>query len=128
MEITSDQVEWIGNEVSCGVGMQRIDVMLSKVVSDNERVIMPIELKAVPANADNTRQISRYIDWIEQYYIPNRISIIQPILICRKGALDNNVINTFKDFNSKANGRYLPLKFIQHSVQNGQLIFTNISY
>ena len=25
----SKKIEWIGNEVSCGVGMQRIDIMLS---------------------------------------------------------------------------------------------------
>ena len=25
-----DNIEWIGNEVSCGVGMQRIDIMLSQ--------------------------------------------------------------------------------------------------
>ena len=27
LEITNKKVEWLGNEVSCGVGMQRIDVM-----------------------------------------------------------------------------------------------------
>ena len=78
--ILPGQIEWIGNEVSCGVGMQRIDIMVSKVESETRRVVMPIELKAVPASADNIRQIRRYIDWIEQYYIPNRTSVIQPVL------------------------------------------------
>ena len=70
--ISSDCIEWIGNEVSCGVGMQRIDVMISKIQSVTQRIIMPIELKAVNASPNNVRQIERYIDWIEQYYIPNR--------------------------------------------------------
>lgn len=39
----SDNVEWIGNEVACGVGMQRIDIMVSKSVGPLDRVVMPIE-------------------------------------------------------------------------------------
>ncbi|MBW1616065.1 MAG: DUF91 domain-containing protein, partial [Deltaproteobacteria bacterium] len=40
----SENMEWIGNEVSCGVGMQRIDIMLS--VSGENRKVIPIELKS----------------------------------------------------------------------------------
>lgn len=39
----SDNVEWIGNEVACGVGMQRIDIMVSKSDGPLDRVVMPIE-------------------------------------------------------------------------------------
>ena len=74
--------EWLGNEVSCGVGMQRIDVMVSTTAND-QRVLIPIELKAVEADTINIKQIQRYIDWIEQYYTPNRQSDIQPVLISR---------------------------------------------
>lgn len=70
----SDNVEWIGNEVACGVGMQRIDIMVSKSDGPLDRVVMPIELKAVPADESNITQISRYVDWVEQYYVPNRIT------------------------------------------------------
>jgi hypothetical protein len=45
--IQNKKIEWIGNEVSCGVGMQRIDILLS--FEDEEKIIFPIELKAVPA-------------------------------------------------------------------------------
>ena len=76
-------IEWIGNEVSCGVGMQRIDVMLS-LIGSNTRVTMPIELKATEATTSNTIQIQRYVDWLEQYYIPNRISDVQPVLISKR--------------------------------------------
>lgn len=69
----SDNVEWIGSEVACGVGMQRIDLMVSKSDGPLDRVVMPIELKAVPADESNITQISRYVDWVEQYYVPNRI-------------------------------------------------------
>lgn len=35
--INDGTVEWIGNEVSCGVGMQRIDIMLSINIQDTEK-------------------------------------------------------------------------------------------
>lgn len=70
--VSNTQIEWIGNEVACGVGMQRIDVMLSLSKSMDERILLPIELKAVPVTNTTVNQLYRYIDWIEQYYISNR--------------------------------------------------------
>lgn len=126
--VSPDQIEWIGNEVSCGVGMQRIDIMVSKVESETRRVVMPIELKAVPAYKDNIRQIDRYIDWIEQYYIPNRPSIIQPVLLCLKAPHDPDVRSKINKFDSEASGRYLPLRYVEYEVVNGHLVFTQMSY
>ncbi len=126
--IYSDCIEWIGNEVSCGVGMQRIDIMLSKIQSTTQRIIMPIELKAVHASEDNIRQIVRYIDWIEQYYIPNRMSTIQPVLLCRAGGLTDRLRQRFKRFNSDSRGRYLPLRYIEYSVDAGGIQFNNMDY
>ena len=65
---------------------------------------MPIELKAVHASEDNIRQIERYIDWIEQYYIPNRMSTIQPVLLCRAGGLTDRLRQRFNWFNLDAGG------------------------
>lgn len=126
------EFEWLGNEVSCGVGMQRIDVMLSKEIN-NQRVLIPIELKAVEADVINTKQIQRYIDWIEQYYTPNRQSDIQPILISK--AIENKntpkykeILNTFKDFNIKNNNRCYNLKYIEYHIENNDLVFKVIDY
>lgn len=119
-------IEWIGNEVSCGVGMQRIDLMFSSIVSETQRLLCPIELKAVPAYSGITNQISRYIDWIEQYYIPNRISTIQPILICKKG---NVLSQEFHQFNLKIHPKgILPLKYIEYEVNNNNIVFNTVSY
>lgn len=126
--IVDQPIEWIGNEVSCGVGMQRIDIMLSKVESPTQRVVLPIELKAVPASEDNIRQISRYIDWIEQYYIPNRTSTIEPVLICRPGGLTQYLTQIFRNFNAAATGRHLPLRYIEYEIVNNDIVFTRISY
>ena len=126
--VSSDCIEWIGNEVSCGVGMQRIDIMLSKIQSTTQRIIMPIELKAVHVSEDNIRQIERYIDWIEQYYIPNRMSTIQPLLLCRAGGLTDRLRLKFSQFNSASMGRYLPLRYIEYSIDDNGIVFNNIAY
>lgn len=128
LKIKSNTLDWIGNEVSCGVGMQRIDIMFSQNKDTISKEIVPIELKAVPASEDNIRQISRYIDWIEQYYVPNMPSVIRPILICPQSQLSPQTINAFRNFNAKANGRYLPLEYIEFVNKGTTLEFRNIVY
>lgn len=125
--ISNKNIEWIGNEVSCGFGMQRIDIMFSITESNTKRILYPIELKAVPAYENNTRQLTRYVDWIEQYYIPNRISIIQPVLICRNGAiLSDEIKQSFKDFNKRKD--ILPLKYIEYTIEKNKIIFNVVEY
>ena len=130
--LENGQIEWMGNEVSVGVGMQRIDVAIS-LIKNGQRIIIPIELKAVEASDRNTIQIQRYIDWIEQYYIPNRESDIQPILVSKE--IENKstssykqIIDSFKKFNNKNKHRCNPLKFIEFRVENNNLIFEEIKY
>jgi len=123
--------EWLGNEVSCGVGMQRIDVMLS-LVKNSIKIVVPIELKAIEASTDNVVQIQRYADWLEQYYIPNRISDIQPVLISKKIENKNSenykkIIESFKQFNKK-NNRCMPIKYIEYELEEDNLEFQEIGY
>jgi hypothetical protein len=125
-------IEWIGNEVSCGVGMQRIDVAVS-INQNNQRIFVPMELKAVEANFDNVRQISRYVDWIEQYYIPNRQSDITPIVIAKEFRNKNNpnystILEAFRDFNTQNCNRCSAIKYVEYINNNGNLFFNNISY
>lgn len=130
MLLSNYSIEWIGNEVSCGVGMQRIDIMLSLFRFNNERIVIPIELKTVEASVENIIQIQRYVDWIQQYYLPNRISDILPVLIAKKPNNRNffsNIIESFKDFN-KRNFTCLPLKYIEFDIDNNSLIFNEIQY
>ena len=128
----NSSVEWIGNEVSCGVGMQRIDILASVKEDEITNVVYPIELKAVKSSSDNIRQLQRYIDWLEQYYLPNRRSIIQPVLICKKDKpLTKAIKETFTFFNSFNSTRgHRPLLYIEYQLDESQnnLIFERISY
>jgi len=125
--INNKNIEWLGNEVSCGVGMQRIDVMFSIEESKTQRYLCPIELKAVYASEDNTRQLTRYVDWIEQYYKPNRISTVQPILICKKGKqISDKLKNAFMKFNERKGIQ--PLRYIEYEIINNDIEFNEVKY
>ena len=117
-------IEWIGNEISCGVGMQRIDIGISLKKSEQERIFIPMELKALEVSIGSIRQMQRYIDWIKQYYIPNRISEIKPILVCRKclekGSDFNHIVMEIDNFYQRNKIR---LTLIEYIVKNNSLIF-----
>ncbi len=126
------EFEWLGNEVSCGVGMQRIDIMISTNIND-QRILIPVELKSVEADVVNVKQIQRYIDWIEQYYTPNRQSDIQPVLISKKINSKSTekyqrIIATFNDFNTQNSRRCSNLKYIEYHLEDDNLIFEEINY
>jgi len=130
--LEGSDIEWLGNEVSCGVGMQRIDIILS-LIKNGQRVIVPIELKAVEADERNIIQIQRYIDWIEQYYISNRQSDIQPVLVSKmiNDKTTNRyqkIVQSFEKFNSLNNSRCKKLKYIEFDIENSNLIFNNVDY
>ena len=120
------KIEWIGNEVPCGVGMQRIDILLaSKSKTDN--IVRPIELKAVEAHIANIRQIKRYMNWLEQYYNPNLRSAIQPVLLCKKGRpLSTELKDEIKALNYEY--KSLPLMYIEHYVEKNDIIFERVEY
>lgn len=129
LDITKDSMEWLGNEVSCGVGMQRIDIMFSKRISDVEHILFPIELKAIQIEAYNINQIRRYVEWIEQYCIPNTASAIQPVLICKETPEANIPIEIQEEinlFNSEKHG--FPLKFIEYTITSTDIIFKERNY
>jgi len=127
--LNNENIEWIWNEVSCWVGMQRIDIMLS--VSWENRKVIPIELKSTEAYVNIKFQIQRYIDWIEQYYVSNYPSDIEPIIISRKIENKNSkkyieLINMFNEFNDINN--ILPLRYVEFEIIENNIIFIEINY
>lgn len=80
---------WIGNEVSCGVGMQRIDTM---IIEENETEIhlKIVELKdEEPYDYIIDEQLPWYLKWSSQYIIPNILSygkkvIVHPCILAKR--------------------------------------------
>lgn len=91
---------WIGNEVSCGVGMQRIDVLI-KEESDNEVILRLVELKdEAPYENISKVQIPWYLEWLSDYIIPtfhNKAITVIPTIIAR-GQPSENLTNIYKNF------------------------------
>jgi len=125
----NEKIEWIGNEVSCGVGMQRIDIMLS--TNTTIRKVIPIELKSKEADFDIFKQIQRYVNWIEQYYLPNRPSDIEPMIISLK--IDNKNSSDYKTFiseliNFNQLNNILKVRYIEFEIFNYEILFNEIIY
>lgn len=68
LEIDPARPLWLGNEVSCGVGMQRMDVVTRQETA--ERVLVQVlELKdEPPGDGILTGQLPWYIDWLQSYW------------------------------------------------------------
>jgi len=95
-----DEPLWIGNEVSCGVGMQRIDLML-KQESKKEVIIRLIELKdEAPYLEIITNQIPWYLEWLSYYVLPKykdkKITVIPTIIA--KGKLPDMLLSEYQSF------------------------------
>lgn len=123
--------EWIGNEVSCGVGMQRIDIMIS-IIRNLNSICIPIELKSTEAYINITNQVQRYINWLNQYYLPNKQSTIEPMIISRQ--IQNkttqnylDLVQEFRNFNTRNN---LKLRYVEFdiNVSTNAINFTQIIY
>lgn len=67
----SEKDFWVGNEVSCGVGMQRIDILIMQE-NDDKICFKVIELKdEQPTSNIVDYQLNWYIKWLFDYVIPN---------------------------------------------------------
>ena len=79
---------WIGNEVSCGVGMQRIDLLLIQEINHAVHIRL-IELKdELPKESILTEQIPWYLSWLSEYVIPNykgKKVFVFPTVIAQSG-------------------------------------------
>lgn len=127
------KVEWIGNEVCYGLLVREsIDIMLS-VIQDGQKVLIPIKLTSLPVGKDYTEQITEYVNWIQQYYIPNCQSDIQPVLIAQTIRMPvksyPDLHNSFNSFNKQNKDRCTKLKYIEfHLDRNDNLYFEEIQY
>jgi len=124
-------VEWLGNEVYCGVGMQKIDLM-AEVDANGQRTLIPMELKAGLAEEANTRQMQRYMDWIEQYYVPNRASDIRPVLVTQATTHLQRASRRYQAFTAsvkafnEANPHHYPLQYVEFEPRPGELRFSRV--
>lgn len=81
---------WIGNEVSCGVGMQRIDILIVQEACDKV-CFKVVELKDEQPTANIVDyQLNWYIKWLCDYIVPNYKGKAVEITPCILAAKTNN--------------------------------------
>lgn len=115
---------WLGNEVVCSVGEQRIDV-LSITKTRKQCYIRIIELKdETPHKYIVEQQLTWYIMWVTQYLVPNlsgREIIIKPTIIAknfkRKSKSKTEFYEACENFKNTKIGQILkvnidPIEFI----------------
>jgi len=122
---------WIGNEVSCGVGMQRIDVATMQTTEESV-IINVIELKCIEAyNEIIDNQIPWYIEWIRNYIFPTfprKVAIINPVIIAKEFKVQHT-LQLFKDhcetlFRANArNFKVNPVSLITYKTDDDNIYF-----
>ena len=111
--------------------MQKIDIMLS--INDKNRKVIPIELKSTCAYPGIINQIQRYLDWLEQYYIPNRPSDMEPMIISRKISDKTKddykkFVDSLNSFNNENNKLSLKIRYVEFEIINDEIKFTEVKY
>ena len=126
---------WIGNEVSCGVGMQSIDIMTQQETEENVHINV-IELKDELPKEKIKDQISKYIEWLQDYIVPlykNKNIYIRPVIIAKcfsqqKKQREFLLKCESVTFSSIArNVRVLPVLYLGYKVNNSDIGFFDVA-
>jgi len=143
-EITGSKKEiiWLGNEVACGVGMQKIDIFTITSDARNNREFRIIELKDESLYSGILNQVWRYVNWTTSYLKGAINSNIQPIIVARtverKTKYLNNpkptkewenrkeTIKAIQDFN-KLNIAKL-IRVFEYSFEDEEILFEELKY
>lgn len=131
--IVGENIVWIGNEVHCGVGMQKIDIM-TICETKNKKEFRIIELKDEPVNEDITEQIGYYVSWgsqdIGRHLWGAHHWNIQPIIVAppHTNRNWNKVVRAFNNYNDKCLS--MPLLYFEFIVDTNArtLHFTQVNY
>lgn len=130
LKINKDKITWIGNEVSCGVGMQSIDICFTQ--ENEEKVNIAIcELKDEQPIEYIKNQLEKYIEWIIDYIIPtyNKKTILNPIIIAPKpNSKTEKLFSVIKDsLIYKTNKiEVKSIKYIEFEEKNNEILFKEV--
>jgi len=131
-EIVGNNVIWFGNEVACGVGMQKIDILtINRKEEKNEFRLIELKYKSVQPEVVN--QIEYYVKWASQdsgRHLEGSYSWnIQPVIVAKRHSKRNwqYVIDALKNYNKKKIS--LPILYFEFEINNeSSITFENIKY
>ncbi|MEO0072826.1 MAG: hypothetical protein ABIK10_05285 [candidate division WOR-3 bacterium] len=122
---------WFGNEVACGIGMQKIDILT--ICYNNKKNYRIIELKDEPVNENIIEAIEYYVNWASQQagrHLEDAFAgNIQPVIVAPPHKPKNwqSVAKAFIQYNNKKIS--LPIEYFEFTVNCGRSInFNKINY
>lgn len=124
-------VTWIGNEMSCGVGMQSIDIVFFQETKKNVDIFI-CELKDKQPESYIKDQINKYVDWMNQYIVPtfkNKEVTINPIIIAP--IPKDNTIQKLNANNSQEEKHYknvANIRYISFDIKEDKIEFKEVNY
>jgi len=130
--ITGNKVIWFGNEVACGAGMQKIDIL---TINDNffGKEYRIIEIKDEAVQPEIVNQIEYYVNWGSQNCGKHLLDAfdwnIQPVVIAPPHNPRNwqSVVSAFSRYNQK--GISLPILYFEFTVDsNDHIAFSPKAY
>ena len=123
-------ITWIGNEVSCGVGMQSIDICFFAETLNALNIIV-CELKDEQPNNFIKNQLNKYIEWLIDYIVPtyNKKVIIYPTIIAPVPT--KKTTEMFENINDTTNSlennvEVKNIRYIAFSVENDTISFKEV--
>lgn len=131
LKLSDLPIAWIGNEVSCGVGMQSIDVMFTQ---EDETAINFIicELKDEQPQPYIKAQIKKYVGWIKEYLAPlfSKQVIINPTIVAPMP--NDESLNLFYTIRNNTrtvekNIEVSPIRYIGFNCDNDVINFKEIT-
>lgn len=131
-EIVGENIIWFGNEIACGVGMQKIDILVINQIND-KKFFRIIELKDEPVKPDIVEQIKYYVNWGSQdngKHLEGAFSWnIQPIIVAPEHNKRrwNSLREAFLYYNDLKIS--LPILYFEFVFdENSSLIFHKVNY
>jgi hypothetical protein len=118
--IVGNNVIWFGNEVSCGVGMQKIDILTINE-NENKKEYRIIELKDECITPNIVEQIEYYVSWASQNTGRHLLDAynwnIQPVIVAphHNPKNWNSVVAAFRRFNQK--NISLPILYFEFDIE-----------
>jgi len=132
----SNEIDWIGNEVFCGVGMQKIDIFT--IVNSPNRGFRLIELKTV-IDLGICYQLERYVKWSLEYLNGSENGTkpenLYPTIVLPKPS-ENNEEDTDKlskillpKFNSECKAKCQPVRYSEYEFdEDKKIVFSEKKY
>jgi len=130
--VVGSDPSWFGNEVACGVGMRKMDI-LSITGTGKAREFRLIEFKDEAVIPGITRQLRKYVNWASQDIGKHLIGAyswnIRPVVVAPPFNRRNwdSVQDAFKSFNAESVS--LPIQYFEFSItKSKKMVFEQIEY